>query len=551
MNYDMQEEDDREISLGNMFSCILRKWNIILICAVIAAVIAGTVMSVRQAQSNAVYYGDDTLAALRENLTQTQINSVDQLYQRYTAYQKKSEENQDYLSRSILMNLDPNNISIEKIEYLVDSDQADAVSSFADFSLGQEDYQAIADAISTDSYKADPKYAYELVTIDDAKGSVAIARTNARSSSPGLVTGADKTADEVNVASEGDGLLSSGGSLSNGYRELMEVTITASSKDQSDAIAAIVKSAIQNRADQLKASGVDVSLQQTGSNYTESVDRDLADQQQSAIMEGSDLINEYNTFRKNNIDSLEEDEKNYFDYLVASRDKKVPSIHWKRYTAIGGLIGLAAALVIIIIAYLASKKFHTPDDVELACRIQNQGSPIPTLGVYHHMRKHHVFLGKLFNSWANHIDYSGLPDAGLGDVERTGLVTGRVLSLCAKQNISSLYLLENFTTGYGSEVCSEIAGKLSGSQLPAAPLNADDGGRKITADNIKVKHIVSIDTGNPLRDPDDLKDVERSEAVLLLQGINDVRQSSLASLLQICTENDLPVVGVVIIAETD
>lgn len=516
MNYE-EQDDEREINLGNMFSFILRSWMPILVFSLIMAVVVGAYTSARQVKENSNYYGDNTAKSLKENLTATQINTIDQLFQRYTAYHNKSQNNQDYLDRSILMNLDPNNISNETIEYVVSSNQYNVVKSFSDLSLDQEDYKEIAAALSTNKYTADPKYAYELVDISSATDADTDTDTD--------------DGDSLDVTTEGKGLLTSGGKVSKSFRNLMEVTITASSKEQCEAISEIVEKAIREHLDKLSDAGIQIDLKKTTDNYTESVDRDLADKQQDTIMNGSDLINQYNEFRTNNIDTLDEDEKNYFDYLVANRDKKARKVHWQRNAGIGGLAGFAVALVVVIIAYLCSKKFHTPDEVERTVRGQNCGNGVPTLGVYSHTKKKHIFLGKVFNGWADRIDYSGLADADIDEEVRSTFIAQRVRALCANSEVKKLYFLDNYTSEYGDRVREELISEFK---------NPETG-----------KQDIEIGFGNPLRQPAEFASMSGSDAAILLQGIGDVRRTTLESLLQICGENSLPLIGTVIIAETE
>ncbi|SEA32148.1 hypothetical protein SAMN02745687_02510 [Lachnospiraceae bacterium NK3A20] len=487
-------DDEVEIDLGSMFAAILRRWKMILVAIIVAAVTAGGIGCYAGFRENAGRYSDESLAAVQDKLTQSQIAMVDQLYERYKAYRNKIDDNQRYLANSILMNLDPNNISTQKVEYLVTSDQENVVNSFAGLTLGMDDYQAIADSLGTD---VDTRYIYEVVNI--------------------AALGSSDNADEVNVTSDAGKDLWKGGTITNGYRQLMDVTIVAQSKEHCEAIADIVDAALKAQASKLQAAGVTLTLSVVGDNYTESVSTALANQQQAAIAQGSTLMADYNDFTEENIDTLDADKADYFNFLIKRDDDKEEDIHWKRYAAIGALTGLLAALVIAIAKYLTSGGFHTAEEF-------TKSANVPLLGVLHSSGNYRL-VDAAFHRAADRIEFGHLPRIGTNDTARLGVIAARLKELCGQEENSSIYLVQNYSLPYAKDVAEKLCALLKNEGL-------------------------RVSLGNPLTNADEFTRLTTSGNAVLLCALEDGRRADLEQIVKICEESGVKLQGGVAIART-
>lgn len=513
------EDDETEISLGNLFAIILRRWKIWLGSTIIAAVVIGGALSaydsVVQRQGR-----DPELAA--DALGDSAVEQVRQVYQRYLYYEKAMAAKEAYLDQSVLMNLDPDHTVKETIGYRLDSDHVNVVNSFASQSLGQQEYEQIAKILSSKDAVVDPGYVSEVISFSGEHRMTTDIVQNTESPAQeggfaGTQVGGVQNSIEGEDEEEDTGILLQTAPAS--YRDLMSVTFYCSTEEQSTAIAQIIEQAVAEYADKLKSSGVSLTLSRISENYTEGSVTAVADQQQTKLKEQSDLQTEYQNFLSGTVDKLEEDEKAYFDLLAGNtREQDASGIRWKRNFGIGALIGLAAALVILIIAYLASGCFHTAEEAQDALR--NRGE---LLGTFTRHRRQHRGLGKLFQSLADFIDNKSLADAELDENTRSELIADRIRHLVTRAKGSRLFFADNYSSAYGDE----IRGKIEGAgKLCAA-------------------------SGNPLSDPEALRTLQKSDAVVILQGINDTKKSSLDQLLEICREAEVPVIGMVAVMEAD
>lgn len=541
VNQGLQDgEDETEIDLASMFAHLLRHWKMVLVWMVVATLAIGGVGTLRDWQSGEGQYSDEAMASLQESMTIRQIGEVDQLFERYQTYQRTVSDNQDYLKNSILMNLDPSDVYTRSMEYLVTSDQTDVVNSFANQALGEEEYQAIAKSLSTDGQDADARYVSELVSISSVGEAASAA-------SP----------DSVEITSEdGSRTLWNGGTITNGYKGLMRVSILTQTKAEGDAIAPIVEEALTKHAQVLDQAGVVLQLAKVSDNAAESASTSLAVQQQNAVSQGSTLVSSSSKFYTDNIDSLADEEKTYFEFLEGRANAKAAEHHYGRYFGIGALVGLAAALVVLIIGYLSSSRYRTVD--ELAKDLATNGAFVyrPGNGSGSESSKDGKYLkdskqeakrggkksaeqiltpsilgvavkkagskGSAFQKLADRIDYRNVPDVQLADAALDQMMSLRVGKLCEKYQVRRLYLVCNYSSKYANGVAAELLRQLQGYY------NFD-----------------AVETGMPTRNPQDLALLGRCEAAVLVEGMDEVSRAETLQALQLCAENNVPVVGAV------
>ena len=155
-------DDEVEIDLLDMLAYFFQKWKYLLAGLAFGVLLIGCPLIYRQHRQIQSKYADTTLGAIQEDMTKGEIETVNQLYNRYKTFRERIINNQYYMDHSILMKMDPNNISNYSVKYVFEADQRTAVDYFNAFSLNLDEYNEIAGILGND---ADPRFAYEVIGI--------------------------------------------------------------------------------------------------------------------------------------------------------------------------------------------------------------------------------------------------------------------------------------------------------------------------------------------------------------------------------------------------
>ena len=113
-----QKENEVSINLADMFAHILHHWKLILILSIALMALVGGLMTYKEYREVQNKYEESTYSAMIANMTDAQIETVEQFYSRYTAYKERIADNQYYVDNSLRMKLDANNIFVLTREYL-------------------------------------------------------------------------------------------------------------------------------------------------------------------------------------------------------------------------------------------------------------------------------------------------------------------------------------------------------------------------------------------------------------------------------------------------
>ena len=148
------EEDEAVIDLGDMAAFLLHRWRIIIIVSIILMILVGGFMSYRDWQGLKNKYKDDTYQSMTQDMTDEQIETVNQFFNRYLTYKQRIANNQHYVDSSIRMKLDAANVSVSTREYLIKTDAQQVLLSFSEAALDLDDYKRMAEIRGTD---ADPR----------------------------------------------------------------------------------------------------------------------------------------------------------------------------------------------------------------------------------------------------------------------------------------------------------------------------------------------------------------------------------------------------------
>ena len=125
-------EEEVQIDLMTLLHYILRKWRSIIVVMLIVAV-AANLYSVKKSMSVVASVSaaeeevdiEKQIENAKEELTAYELEQVERVYSMYEYNSQLYQENEEYLEKSVLMQLNPNEIPTVMLNYQFRKDQAD------------------------------------------------------------------------------------------------------------------------------------------------------------------------------------------------------------------------------------------------------------------------------------------------------------------------------------------------------------------------------------------------------------------------------------------
>lgn len=481
------DDDEDVIDLLDMLAYFFQKWKYLLAGLILGVLLIGVPLTYRQYRQIESKYADETKDSIQEEMTNGEVEKIRELYNRYKTFRTRIMNNQFYMDHSVLMKMDPNNVSNYSVKYVFESDQRTAVDYFNSFSLDLDQYTEIAHILGED---VDPRFAYEVLDI----------RCTA-------------AADDKTIDADMPDKIVVNGDISNKYRGLLELSIKATNRDQCEKIADIVDEAFIKAARELTDIGVTVKLIRSGENYTESVDTGLVELQQSRIAMGSDLVASYNAFEQDNKSSLNSQEQKLFEYMIHHDDFVTQRLSWKKYVAVGGFAGAFAVAVILCLMYLFAGEFKTVDDI-------SRFTGIKMIGCIYRKEKPFKGLDKLFLGIAKSIKLRGLTEQQ--DEEAAAVTVTRITEYCKQKNIDRIFIARDDSSDYARTITDQMVNDLK-------------------------SQISVVEAGDPLKSSEDLKKLHSSKMVVRIITLDKARKIALKELKEMCGEVSIPIFGDLII----
>ena len=323
----MENIREEVVDIRSCIAYLMVKWKIMLLALILGAVAGGAFGVYKQKTASAptqVSY-EEKLQTLRGALQESDALYVEQVYTQYRNYGKQLDNWRQYLTDSALQNMEPNDYLRRDLQFIVESDNSDVISSFSVSLLGTADYERIAKVMGD---KVTASNAVELISVSN------VAQADTGTSAPAVQIGDMITQEpSVNVTP-------------NSYRSIMDITFIASDEEKADALEEMLGEILEERKSELKESGVDVDVERLNETTVANDYTWLLAAQQSALAPMQQLQTARSNFVKNTADVLGDKEKAYFDYLRTEQqdseetEKAAPAakkVNKKKYAAAGGL----------------------------------------------------------------------------------------------------------------------------------------------------------------------------------------------------------------------
>ena len=374
----MENIREEVVDIRSCIAYLMVKWKIMLLALILGAVAGGAFGVYKQKTASAptqVSY-EEKLQTLRSALQESDALYVEQVYTQYRNYGKQLDNWRQYLTDSALQNMEPNDYLRRDLQFIVESDNSDVISSFSVSLLGTADYERLASALDENVSASN---AVELVTVSN------VAEADSAAGAPAVQLG-DMISQEptVNVSP-------------NSYRSIMDITFIAADEEQADAMEEIIGEILEDRKTELKESSVDVDVESLNRTTVANDAIWLLSAQQAKLAPMQSLQTARSNFVKNTVEVLGDKERAYFDYMrseqqdteqTAKAAPTVKKVNKKKYAAAGGLGLFVLAFAVLLLMYIYSDKIRAEEQLKrnyglpvlLRCRIGKSRLGAPAAG---------------------------------------------------------------------------------------------------------------------------------------------------------------------------
>lgn len=355
-------QEETTIDLMDLLRRCLEKWKFILLWMLIGAVLvncAGAAKSVlerknAQTQLQQEEKDDETalLSALKEakdKLTDREADDVETAFSLYKEYQAAYEKELAYYQNSIRMKLDPAGVSTVRLSYLIDNHYEavypvmehkdttnDIISILTNSVLTESTNQKIADALQIDNVV----YAQELVSTCSNDNNVLYFNDN----------------------------------------NVLYFNIVAEKQEDCEKIAEIIKQAVNEQVESVRAVCGDFDITQSGEQYAKKMDLSLQAEQENKVSSLRDLKSAISNLTY----GMSEDQQTYYNALLDEQNLKedstvqkktetteniimeVPAVTYVRlkWLLVGAFAGILCACGWITLKYMLAKQLRTAGDME-------------------------------------------------------------------------------------------------------------------------------------------------------------------------------------------
>lgn len=499
-------ENDREeiVDIRSCIAYLMIKWKILLLSLLIGALAGGALGFMKQravpAPSAQAATYEEKLKSLRDALQETDALYVEQVYDQYRNYGKQLGYWRQYLEDSALQNMKPDDYVRRDLQFIVESDNSDVISSFSVSLLGTADYERIAEAIGDNITATN---AVELISVSN------VAQADSGTSQPAVQIG-DMIAQEPTVSV-----------TPSSYRSIMDITFVASDEEKANSMEEIIGEILEDRKRELKESSVDVDVESLNRTTVANDYTWLLGLQQSKLAPMQSLQTTRSNFVKNTVDVLGEKEKAYFDGLRTEQSETpeeqgepaVSKVNKKKYIAAGALGLFVLAFAVLLLLYIYSDRIRAEEQLKRCY-------DLPILLRYR--------IGK------GRMGKDPIRNRGLG------ILTGAEAAVDAGSGAGKL----------AAELAHRITSDADKSVFLAYDIDSEEVKEAVAklADSLRDKGLTA-GTGMPVVSDEDYQSLLTADAAVIVETMNASCAIALKDILGICRRNSVPVLGCVTLTD--
>lgn len=488
MTVPAEEEDETELNLLDLLATCLLQWKKILALLLIGALLGCGWAYIKNANSKMEPVEiEQAVEDARGQLSEDKAVAVEQLFFQYVNYLNLQKEMRAYYSNLAASDVTVDNTVQMRTEYYIVSDIRNLDTVFIKMAVTEADYQAMRD-IAPDEQAGATIYDRVLFTTayNERVQAQSTYTTSSAYSTPGTVKSSD---------------------LENGKNAyLINVELYGNSEEQCRQMMAVIDAAFRREAQELKALDPEIRLEPLGEQFNSNV----ADYVQNLHKRNLDRM----TVSESELNSLttkvgkfSSEEKNYYDLLQQQYEGTYSSgtgkhVSWKKYTAIGAVIGFVIAGCWVFFPYLMNGKIQSESELESGGKVLNR-----------------VFIrGKknLFGRWAARLIHADETDPTV----KADMVATDVGILMEKNGKSAVMLLCNKEDADAADFAEQVRARLL----------AKNGGLKVCI-------------GNPMCSVDELEMAAQADMGVAFAEMKKSKRSMLREWRQICMRYKLPLAG--------
>ena len=491
--------EEREISLIDLLIYVAKGWKSIIACMLVMAVVVGGVQYVREVQNVKAYESSlpttqeeekeqavSTLEQLRESMTDQEILAVTKLVR----LEKEHAMQTEYNKESLLMNMNPYDVSIARIKYAVDTNYVtnyvgvthkDMTDDIVDAYINQlEDSEWRKEALKEAGVEAEVQYFSELISFGD-------------------------------------------------YGDSFLITIKHSDEKELRKMLPVLKNAIETAKVQIREVYGNHALDLVNESVEVTVDSDIYNLQQNRkntlLSYENNIIAYKNAFNDNqkslyageilvNEEQVAAEEKAAADAAAAALAAAPPTPQIRvKYLVLGAVLGAFLVCMVRAMAYILSGKLKAEDNVNAYLGVTSLGLIMEDKAVAKGV------VGKI-DSWLDSLAKRNL--GNLTKEQQLKMVVSNILLYCEKGNMKEIYLNSSVNC------LEEKAGELL---------------QMLTERGITVKDGFSI-----LQDASAMEEMSKADGVVFLEQAGKSRYEDLEREVKLCREHEKTVIGLVVLS---
>ena len=481
-------ENDFEISLTDFFLEIIKKWPALLASMLVGALLLGAYGGFASSNAGEITL-EEKIEASRSSLTEGKAAEIEGLYKQYQEYISLRRLLQDQYAE-FMTDLETVGSSYVKVsKYLCESKEVSPLRLLDGVTLGENEYKKIAEICGEKDYLKNGGRNRVFFGIDSN----------------------DKTAvnDEEILP----------------VTYILGIRVIGDSPEQCDEIQKVVDEKINTILSSYTSAGGEMTIKRFATEYDNNIMNVIDSTMVSQSTQLKNLSDAIANLQNNTIDKMAVEEKEYFNLLkeqgfandaneeeeTGTAGPSIKSFLNKKFILLGAFAGLFAACFVLLLKYVFNKTVKTEDEIVTQYHI-------PLLYSLMLKADHPSSLVRKLYSKITHrkIDFDNKAD----------LIASDLLIQLKKQGADSLYLL---VPSQNEKLLAET-GKI------AEKMNASDPQ-------------IHVYYGDPAKDAQQMERLAGADRALQVFMLKDTERDELKNQLLMCRRYEVPVMGVISVAE--
>lgn len=511
-------EREETIDLKDLCYHLLLRWRAIIAVGLIFAILGGiygavsSYRAVKTAEAQLAQTSEETdYSQYEANLSEVEIEQVDNAVEDYIRYEEKYEESKEYYESSIKMQLNPNEVVTDEAIYRITGHEStkEILELYREKLLTEELCQQMIEANGWDI--EDTKYVRELISIS-------------------RISIENSMGAEIEYQNDA-GLARTSLDIDDDNSDLLSIRVMAATEEESHAISQLLQDAMPAVTEELQEEYGQFDMEMIDESVLTGADSVLLAAQQSVVKE----INNISNLMKAQDDPLTEEQKEYFnvkladakmDETVAEEPEAVqepavvvPSMQYINLKEIilGAIVGVFLVCFYLACRYVMNGRLNTP-----AVLTEESGNTL--LGTVYTERKKRRF--------GNGIDaliirlFKGR-ELAFGENERLQMIGASIQAAVRKDSMKNLYLSSTVKDAETERLLAKIE-------------------KQIAGEEVNVRRGESV-----LHSAESLEQLTLSQGAVFVEQIGSSFTQDVWEEIQICRKNGIPILGFVIVDTLD